>query len=300
MKRLFVTEKGRPRPGWRIAIVLVIYSMLRSLLLAALPRATEPSLEPNSLLQLVASLVPPASLVLATLLTLAFIDKKAIHDIGQKPLRAQHRHLIYGLALGAGSMSAVFAVLLTVGWLTLERSLRHPQISSGLLLGLVLHSFVGFSEELFCRGYTISALAETWSLRIAAVASSVIFSLLHVPNPNASLLGSVNTFLAGGLFAYMFVRSGSLWMPVGYHVAWNYFEGHVFGFRVSGTQVHGVYTAASVHNEFLAGGAYGPEGGFLVTLALLAGFYLVWRSTGPKPAMTDRRDDVCCPTLRNR
>jgi len=67
---------------------------------------------------------------------------------------------------------------------------------------------------------------------------------------------------------------------VGYHVAWNYFEGHVLGFPVSGTQVHGVYTVASSHNEFLAGGAYGPEGGFMVTLVLLAGFCLVWRSAG--------------------
>ncbi|OPZ50075.1 MAG: CAAX amino terminal protease self- immunity [Firmicutes bacterium ADurb.BinA052] len=280
MKRLFVSEKGRLRPGWRVVVVLIIYSVLRSMLLAALPRATEPSLEPNSLLQLAASLIPPTSLILATLLTLAFIDKKAVRDMGHKALRARRRHLIYGLALGAGSMSAVFAFLLALEAITLEQGLCHPQISCSLLSGLILHSFVGFSEELFCRGYIISALAETWNLRTSAVASSLLFSLLHVLNPNASLLGLVNTLLAGGLFAYMFVRSGNLWMPVGYHVAWNYFEGHVLGFPVSGTQVHGVYTVASSHNEFLAGGAYGPEGGFMVTLVLLAGFCLVWRSAG--------------------
>lgn len=282
LKRLFVTGKGQLRPEWRIVVILAIYSVLRSALLAIVPCTTEPSLEPHNPVELVSSLISPISLILATLLALAFIDKKAVYDIGHKPLGAYRRYLAYGLALGAGSMSAVFIVLLAAGGITLEQGLCHPQISHGLLLGLILHSFVGFSEELFFRGYTISALSETRSVRIAAVASSVLFSLLHALNPNASLLGMVNTFLAGGLFAYMFVRSGDLWMPIGYHATWNYFQGHVFGFSVSGMQVHGVYTVASSHNQFLAGGAYGPEGGFVVTLALLMGFYLARRFTRRK------------------
>ena len=73
------------------------------------------------------------------------------------------------------------------------------------------------------------------------------FQLAHGTNPNVSVLGLVNIALVGILFAYMFDATKSLWLPIGYHITWNYFQGNVFGFAVSGTTPHGIYNV-SVEN----------------------------------------------------
>ena len=73
------------------------------------------------------------------------------------------------------------------------------------------------------------------------VISAVVFSLAHGMNPNVGIFGLVNIALVGILFAYMFDATKSLWLPIGYHITWNYFQGNVFGFAVSGTTAHGMY-----------------------------------------------------------
>jgi uncharacterized protein len=68
------------------------------------------------------------------------------------------------------------------------------------------------------------------------------------------------------------VLSGRVWMPLGMHLAWNYVQGTVLGYPVSGTALAG---AAVVHQApadgpvWLTGGAYGPEGGVLGIAARL-------------------------------
>lgn len=303
MKRLFVMEDGRLRPEWRIIAVLILTSIIVGLLFLAFWGGVTASLEvPTDLtreqteeflveemeqvvdssmwLKLAQRLIPSVALILSILLALRFLDKKKLADIGAGSLPRHRREFACGLALGAVSIAAVFAVLLASGSITLENSLAEPRFSWNLLTGMILFIFVGFTEELYSRAYSISALSETWNRWAAAIVTSLIFSLLHVGNANVSLVGLVNVGLVGFLFAYMFVRTGSLWMPAGYHITWNYFQGYIFGFPVSGREVEGAYTVAASHNDFLTGGAFGPEGGILTTVVILAGFLMVWRFTG--------------------
>ena len=95
---------------------------------------------------------------------------------------------------------------------------------------------------------------------------------MHGMNPNVSILG-LNIALVGILFAYMFVATNSLWLPIGYHITWNYFQGNVFGFPVSGTTPNGIYGVEVVAGrDWLTGGAFGLEGGLMATLLILVGF----------------------------
>ncbi|MGH4119264.1 CPBP family intramembrane glutamic endopeptidase [Clostridium sp.] len=62
----------------------------------------------------------------------------------------------------------------------------------------------------------------------------MIFSVMHSLNPSMSIISYLNLFLVALLFAYMFLKSNNFWLPIGYHITWNYFQGNIFGFQVSG------------------------------------------------------------------
>ncbi len=64
-------------------------------------------------------------------------------------------------------------------------------------------------------------------------------------------------------------------MPIGYHIAWNFFQGNVFGFNVSGTTVHGIYNIYALKNNVLTGASFGPEGGILTTIVIVIGLLIV-------------------------
>src|SRR5699024_9911185 len=143
--------------------------------------------------------------------------------------------LIFGLVLGALSITIIFIFLYATGQITLVNALSAPEFSMFALLFFMMFIFVGVFDEIFFRGYIISTMAgrtnERWFIYVA---SAIIFSIGDGTNPNVTLLGLVNIALVGLLFAFMFDVTKSLWLPIGYHITWNFFQGNVFGFAVSG------------------------------------------------------------------
>ncbi|HHY80465.1 MAG TPA: CPBP family intramembrane metalloprotease [Thermoanaerobacter sp.] len=134
---------------------------------------------------------------------------------------------------------------------------------------------VGLEEELMSRGYFINALNQMGKPWLSVLISSIIFSLMHILNPNIVFLGLLNIFLIGVLFSYMYLKTGNLWMPIGYHISWNYFQGYIFGFNVSGNAIRGIYNAFP-KNNFLSGGDFGLEGGIIATLVILITFLILY------------------------
>ena len=212
-----------------------------------------------------------AGAILATFLLWRFINKGNMKQLG---FRGSLQDLWFGLLLGATSIILIFIVLLTTDNVTLLNSLSNPQFSVYTISFLILFILVGVSEEMFFRGYIMSTMASRGNKKwVIYVASALIFSIAHGTNPNVSLLGLVNIALVGILFAYMFKVTNSLWMPIGYHITWNYFQGNVFGFAVSGTSPKGIYGVnVDEGNDWLTGGAFGLEGGLLATTLVLVGF----------------------------
>ena len=108
--------------------------------------------------------------------------------------------------------------------------------------------------------------------------SSLLFMMLHLLNPNLSVIGLLNLFLFG-LFAALFaLYEGGLWGVFAIHTVWNWAQGNIFGFEVSGTEVSGaiILNLAETGPDWLTGGAFGPEGGLVVTAILLVSSFLVW------------------------
>ena len=184
-------------------------------------------------------------------------------------------HLGYGLLFGAASMSIVFICLYLTG------NTGMVSINIGALLdilfwaGLLKYVFVGFFEEILSRGYMMSALKTTRNKWVIFFLPAVVFGLLHLMNPSVGVLPVVNIALVGVLFGYMVVKTGDIWMPIGFHITWNFFQGNIFGFQVSGNAYDvSVLSTPSAGSSLINGGGFGPEGGLVVTLIALLG--IVW------------------------
>jgi hypothetical protein len=158
-----------------------------------------------------------------------------------------------------------------------------------LLIPFLAFLLVGFYEELFSRGYQLTNLAEGFNqgwigsrgaILIATLISSLIFGVLHATNPNATLFSTLNICMAGFMLAAGFVLTGQLAIPIGIHITWNFFQGNVFGFPVSGANFR-TATLIAIQQEgpdLWTGGAFGPEGGLLGLGVMLLGalFVVLW------------------------
>ncbi len=152
-------------------------------------------------------------------------------------------------------------------------------------MDLITFISVGIYEEMLMRGYILRNLAEGFNLRwikpvtaviLATLVSSVIFSVLHLVNPGANLMSFINIFLAGVFLSVGFILTGELAMPIGLHIAWNFFQGAVFGFPVSGVAgVNPLISIEQVNNGWMTGGYFGPEAGGIGILAMLLGTVLI-------------------------
>lgn len=256
LKSIFKNKNGKLRSGWRITIILAVFIAT----MVALSWA-------NYIIIALCDLT-------AILVAIRLLDKKTPADIGFTNFFSGAGHFFTGLLAGAVSISIVFAVLLLSGSVYTTDSLSRPVITTSLLTGLLMFIGTGFLEEAFSRGYCITVLKETCSVPAAILISSVLFALLHITNLNVSVTALVNILLVGILLSLMFIRTGSLWMPIGYHITWNYFQGNIFGFAVSGNDQAGIYTTKPHINDILNGGGFGPEGGLVVTAIIAAGIII--------------------------
>ena len=136
---------------------------------------------------------------------------------------------------------------------------------------------VALGEELVFRGYIQTNLQEGAGLPVALTLSSVLFGLFHALNPNVTRLGLLNIALAGVALGYGYAATKNLWLPIAYHLAWNFVQGPILGLPVSGMRYGGLLTVIDRGaRPLITGGAFGPEGGILGTLVLLTTLPIFW------------------------
>jgi len=110
-------------------------------------------------------------------------------------------------------------------------------------------------------------------------------------NPFQNWISTLNTALVGVLLAICYLRTRALWLPLGIHFAWNFVQGYVLGFPVSGIALqHSIFQAKIIGPAYLTGGAYGPEGSILSLGVIAAGtiYFFVSRRIYPSREMQDR------------
>ena len=140
------------------------------------------------------------------------------------------------------------------------------------------------AEELINRGLLLSGLTIVLGGRAKAaiVLAALLFGLFHLANPGASALSVCGNALGGLIYGMAFVLSGRLWLPVGLHFAWNYVQGPLLGFRVSGLGAGGLQQIHDRGPVWLTGGSYGPEAGLVGILFrfLVLALLFAWASSG--------------------
>lgn len=186
------------------------------------------------------------------------------------------RHIGAGLAWGAGVISGAALLLFLTG--AAEWSGFASRSPSRILFLAFFLALSSTFEELTFRGYALVRTADSVGRVIACLASSALFGLAHFANPQATLLSSLNTALAGVLLAIARFRSRALWMPIALHFAWNFSLGPVFSFPVSGYTFGAEHlSAAAAGPRWLSGGAYGPEASVALTVVLAVAIPLLLR-----------------------
>ena len=209
-----------------------------------------------------------------------FLDGRTLRSLGLGRTAGWARDVFAGLLLGTVLMGLIFVAEWAVGWLTVEGfswQAYSPALLLGRLLAYLLISLgVALYEELAFRGYILQNFRADWGVFAAVVVSSVLFGILHGLNPNVTLLALFNIFLAGVVLAVCYLVTRSLWLPMAFHFSWNFVQGPILSFPLSGLTTTGLLLTSVEGNPLLTGGDFGPEGGLLGTTALCVALMTLW------------------------
>lgn len=296
LKWLFISSaEPRLRAGWRLLLqaslqiaLTVILGLAVVVFFVVRGNANGSLGELNSLPGLglgeVAELI---TIALSVFIARRFLDKRSFVSLGLQLGGRTWIDLAAGFGMTFIMMGLIFAAEWALGWLRVTDLAWQSQPGSGLILdvGLWLAVFilVGWNEELMSRGYHLQTIASGMGLFWGLLISSAIFGLLHLSNPNATWLSAAGILFAGLLLGYAYIRTGQLWLSIGLHIGWNFFEGVVFGFPVSGLETYRLLQTSVDGPTLWTGGAFGPEAGLIVLPAILTAAILVHLYTRGRP-----------------
>ena len=183
-----------------------------------------------------------------------------------------NNHSIVQVLVGVLIATVVMASVFLFEWLTNLLSVDNIGNSTALANDISTPIVVGFVEEFVFRAVMLGCLIMWFRSRVPAIGlSAVLFAAAHLGNQNIEPSALIGYCVAGVVYGIAYVRTGGVWLSFGLHLSWNYTEGRVFGFPVSGYNVPDSFIAQ--HNTGLAlwtGGAYGPEAGIIGLMARFA------------------------------
>ena len=175
--------------------------------------------------------------------------------------------------LGLGALIGMLLFTSTVGVLAALGVYQFTGLGSpaNLIVPLMSALIAGVFEEVLFRGIVfriIEGWVGTW---LSMVVSAIIFGLIHLVNPHATLIGAIAIiFEAGILLAAAYLMTRRLWFPIGLHAAWNFTQGGVFGIAVSGVPAKGFLLGALTGPDWLSGGTFGAEASVVAIVMCLA------------------------------
>lgn len=148
---------------------------------------------------------------------------------------------------------------------------------------------IGFKEEFQYRGYGLFTLATGLGFWPAAILSSLYFAYNHYAYAGVAGVGLLNVGAFGLLSCIALQRTGSLWMSIGLHTAWNWTEGFFYGVPVTGhvlpeRLLNSTFVRGS---NWLTGGLIGPEGSWL-SIPLLLTLWVMVMAWFPKAKYPDK------------
>jgi len=296
IRHLFINGAGRLRAGWRLAVFVAAFLAAVIALFGAaffimrVARGALPGWRPpgGSVYMLRAVLMLVAAIVVGWACN-RFLEGLPWRALGWTRHRGWARDLSFGALVGALSLALGAAVCTALGSYTfmLTPLESWPAVAQTLASSALVFMIAAAMEEALFRGYPLQTLLRSWPAWLALLPSSLYFAYVHLDNPNvASGFTFLNTLLAGVWLALAYLRTRSLWFPLGVHWGWNWAMGSLLGLPVSGISEispNPILRAADTGPTWLTGGHYGIEGGLACTLALILSSLYIHRTRLLKP-----------------
>lgn len=189
-------------------------------------------------------------------------------------VKGRAKDILWGTLVAAILYIAGFGISLLLG--VIEVTGMHFDAES-LCLSWILMLLVAVSEEIAMRGFVLGRLLNAgvgryWALFI----SSLLFSLMHLFNPNFTFLPFLNILLAGCLLGASYIYTRNLWFPIALHLFWNWIQGPLLGYQVSGGNFGDTLLTLHLPEEnIINGGAFGFEGSIICTVLIIIGTALI-------------------------
>lgn len=294
---IFFNEVGRLRSGWRLAVfggaIFIVVGAL-SIILALILVMSYGQEGAELFLKGRWGFVIQEFILLVSAVGIGYACQKLFEDL---PLRAlgwtRHPRWLRDWLIGSlsGAATLIFATLIASAFggfkFALTEAHAFPAVGKTLFISLLLFIFAAASEEALFRGYPLQTLTRAQLIWLGIAITSLCFALVHQGNPNQDaswvvrVMAFINTALAGVWLAVAYLRTRSLWLPLGLHWAWNWMMSAVLGIPVSGiTEItpNPLLRATDLGPAWLTGGAYGIEGGAACTIAILLSTLFIWRT----------------------
>lgn len=270
--------------GWLRTVFYLIALLLTMFISVALftvfitPLVDEASLEyalikkENFSLLIIFQSVMLTSVTLLTIFFRNHIDKKDFASLGFLNFRIKE-DIVKGIITGFACIAGGFVIIYFTGHIIIKKF--NPDIIY-ITTSLIFYLMVSWIEELSFRGYILNNLLESFHPFNALFISSILFAFFHILNTGISVLGFMNLFLAGILLGIVFIHTKTIWFALSLHFSWNFFQGPVFGFYVSGTEMKGFIQTSIIEDSLISGGKFGFEGSIICTLLITASIFILY------------------------
>ena len=231
----------------------------------------------SSTIQEVAQLLASA---LAAFIILHFWEKLPFSDLGFA-FWGRGKDLLWGMLTAVVIYALGFGLSLLCGWV---KVVEVGFYATDFFLALLLMVFVAMAEELMCRGFVLGRMLHMhMHPLLALLLSSLLFGALHLANPGFTLLSFVNITLAGMLLGTTYLYTRNLAFPIALHCFWNWIQGSVLGYSVSGQGMgKSVLNIALDEHTLLNGGDFGFEGSLVCTVLMVVFIIILMRYVGPR------------------
>ena len=299
LNSVIFNKVGRLRSGWRLAIYILAFIALYVLVdtcLRVIYVAGRTFIPSHAYASFFANVAYRFTILAAGLgagyFCVRLLENLPWRSLGLTLHQRWLRDLIVGTVIGFAALA--FAV----GIATAAGGLRFSFIGSGMLLAAgrsmltagVLLFVAALAEEATFRGYPLQTLTRAGLMWLGVILTSVLFASGHLWNPNVVPgVTFANTVIAGFWLVAAYLKTRSLWFPLGVHWGWNWALGCVFGLPISGVRFFSnpILRGDDVGPAWLTGGNYGIEGGVACTIALLVFILLIWRTrlVAPTPEL---------------
>ena len=193
-----------------------------------------------------------------------FVDRRSVHSLGFD-FRNRIHDAIAGVLIPVVILGMVTLLLYFSGnleWADISFEATH------FVAGLFIMIIVAIGEEIVFRGYILNNLLQSVNRWLALAISALLFAMMHSNNPEVTIISVLNLFVAGILLGLNYIFTRNLYFTILLHTSWNFLQGPVLGFPVSGVQLESVLHPEVKGNEFITGGGFGLEGSLLTAMLI--------------------------------